>query len=243
MLFFFCLYLYERNLKGILNMKNTLAENMLRFGSKNLTEENRKNLKRLTEDYVATNGTTYKLNFKDEVAFMNFITPTQKYLDIAVNYEKTKGTEKNNTGGDFYNLFTCLLYAFAYLGKVPAAVSGTTMLHYIKTGKAGIDASTQGTDAATAGTTTKLVTAAKYQDAFEFISTIMKSVGPETEFSRRILDTSRYRVEPPTVTKPMTYIAWFNTAVFAPMMAEKATLYTTTPDPAVAKPVVPVKQN
>jgi hypothetical protein len=30
-------------------MKNTLAENMLRFGSKNLTQENRKNLRRLTE--------------------------------------------------------------------------------------------------------------------------------------------------------------------------------------------------
>jgi hypothetical protein len=223
-------------------MKNTLAENMLRFGSKNLTEENRKNLKRLTEDYVR-GDITYKLNFKDEVAFYDFITPTQKYLDIAVNYEKTQGTEKNNTAGDFYNLFTCLLYAFAYLGKVPANLSGTLMLYYIKNGKTAIDSSTQGTDAATAGTTTKLVTAAKYQDAYEFISTIMKSTGPETEFSRRILDTSRYRVEPPTVTKAMTYIAWFNTAVFAPMMTEKATLYTTTPAPVVAKPVVPVKQN
>jgi hypothetical protein len=44
MLFFFCLYLYERNLKGILNMKNTLSENMMRFGTKNLSESAQKAL-------------------------------------------------------------------------------------------------------------------------------------------------------------------------------------------------------
>ena len=54
-------------------MKNTLAENMLRFGSKNLTEENRENLKRLTEDFVK-NGITYKMNFKNDAAFDAYIT-------------------------------------------------------------------------------------------------------------------------------------------------------------------------
>jgi len=44
MLFYFCLYLYERNLKGILNMKNTLSENMMRFGTKNLSESAQKEL-------------------------------------------------------------------------------------------------------------------------------------------------------------------------------------------------------
>tara|TARA_R110000868_G_scaffold44694_3_gene149002 strand:- start:7356 stop:8099 length:744 start_codon:yes stop_codon:yes gene_type:complete len=43
MLFFFCLYLYERNLKGI-QMKKLLSENMLRFGTKNLTESAKRKL-------------------------------------------------------------------------------------------------------------------------------------------------------------------------------------------------------
>ena len=52
MLFFFCLYLYERNLKGILNMnlERLLAENMIRFGVKNLNEQLRKTL--LNEAYT-----------------------------------------------------------------------------------------------------------------------------------------------------------------------------------------------
>jgi hypothetical protein len=40
MLFFFCLYLYERNLTGIknMNLEKLLAENMIRFGTKNLSQ-------------------------------------------------------------------------------------------------------------------------------------------------------------------------------------------------------------
>ena len=38
--FFFCLYLYERNIKGIknINLQKLLAEKMIRFGTRNLTE-------------------------------------------------------------------------------------------------------------------------------------------------------------------------------------------------------------
>ena len=52
MLIFFFAYIYikeNESLNGIQNMKNTLAENMLRFGPKNLSEESRNNLRQLTE--------------------------------------------------------------------------------------------------------------------------------------------------------------------------------------------------
>ena len=229
-------------------MKNTLAENMLRFGSKNLTRENRENLKRLTEDFVY-NGITYKLNFKDEATFYNFITPTANYITAAVNFEKTKQTEKNNTYRDFENLFKCLLYAFAYLGKVPGSTSRDSMLSYIKNGKAAIDSATAGVDAATAGVSNQqLVNPPRYQDAIEFIQTSQSggpvgSTGTTDEFSERILPTSTFMVEPPTVTKAMKYIDWFNVMVFKPMIAAKSNLYTTAPAPAGAKPGVPVKKN
>ena len=55
-------------------MKNTLAENMLRFGPKNLTQENRENLKRLTEDFINPNdGMTYKSNFKNVSMFDKYV--------------------------------------------------------------------------------------------------------------------------------------------------------------------------
>ena len=76
MLFFFCLYLYESNLKGI-QMKNILAENMLRFGVKNLSKSDVKKINEsslLTEGFKGQDGITYALNFKDQAAFDKYYT-------------------------------------------------------------------------------------------------------------------------------------------------------------------------
>ena len=47
-------------------MKNILAENMLRFGVKNLHKSDIKNIeKAMVNEDVVINGTTYKFPFKD----------------------------------------------------------------------------------------------------------------------------------------------------------------------------------
>jgi hypothetical protein len=59
-------------------MKNKLAENMLRFGVKNLKAEDVKKIEDsvLTEGYTDPNtGITWGLDFKDEASLNNFIAP------------------------------------------------------------------------------------------------------------------------------------------------------------------------
>jgi hypothetical protein len=99
-------------------MKNTLAENMLRFGSKNLSEENRKNLKQLTEgDAVITphfkhnNGVIYRTPFKDTAQYKMFTTPPKLGALIGQQIDPNISTLENN----YY------LYAGAILQKVALA--------------------------------------------------------------------------------------------------------------------------
>jgi hypothetical protein len=54
-------YLYERNLKGK-HMKNILAENLLRFSPKNLTESEKKNLSKLAEQQDTFTSALSKIN-------------------------------------------------------------------------------------------------------------------------------------------------------------------------------------
>ena len=81
MFFFHISYLFKRNLKGYMK-KNILAENMLRFGPKNLSESDRRRLQRLTEAEELTNQTldTTALNtaLKDLNGLLKTIPTTNK---------------------------------------------------------------------------------------------------------------------------------------------------------------------
>jgi len=100
-------------------MKNTLAENMLRFGSKNLTRENRKNLKQLSESFASKDGITYKSNFKDQAMFDNYVagaTPDPK-TDML---QTAAGASFGKLGVTTNVLTSCIWHAAAYAGTVPA---------------------------------------------------------------------------------------------------------------------------
>jgi hypothetical protein len=227
-------------------MKNTLAENMLRFGSKNLTEENRKNLKRLTEDYVDPYGFTYKLNFKDEVALTQFLVVPEKYIKIFMDYEIKMGSEKYNTRKDFVNFITCLLYTIAYTGRYVQTISTPEyMMSFLNLGKPAIAHSTQGTDKNTAGTKDQLRQQVNLGEAIGFVGTISQGATPSTaakEFSLRISKPGRHNVRI-SDSKEMDYKEWFNTMILSPMITEKAALVPTTPASAGTNPKVPVKKN
>ena len=103
-------------------MKNTLAENMLRFGSRNLTQENRENLKRLSESFASKDGITYKSNFKDQAMFDNYVAgaipaPKTDMLQTAA------GASFGKLGVTTNVLTSCMWYAAAYLGTYPAYAS------------------------------------------------------------------------------------------------------------------------
>ena len=227
-------------------MKNILAENMLRFGSKNLTQENRKNLKRLTEDYVDPYGFTYKLNFKDEIAFTQFLVVPEKYIKIFMDYEIKMASEKWNTRGDFVNFITCLLYTIAYTGRYVQTISTPEyMASFLRSGKPAIDHSSQGTDKNTAGTKDQLKQIVNLLAATEFVTFVGQGATPSTaakEFSLRISKPGRHKVKM-SDGKEMDYKDWFNTMILSPMITEKAALVPKTPAPAGTNPKVPVKKN
>ena len=103
-------------------MKNTLAENMLRFGPKNLSELNRKNLKQLTESFTSTNGITYKSNFKDQTTFDAYVkgaTPDPK-IDILQSSGEGNFGKLGVVSGV---LSSAMWHAAAYLGTYPAYAS------------------------------------------------------------------------------------------------------------------------
>ena len=75
-------YLYERNLKGK-HMKNILAENLLRFSPKNLTESEKKNLSKLTEQADETNSNiTLTDQFKNISTAPDYITSLIGYVSL-----------------------------------------------------------------------------------------------------------------------------------------------------------------
>lgn len=112
-------------------MKNTLAENMLRFGSKNLSESNRKNLKRLTESFVSSNGITYASNFKDQASFDKYVlvTPTTDTFPWPADWNRTIMSN---------SLTSAIYQSAAFLGKAPALVSAQTCAEQLNAALAGM---------------------------------------------------------------------------------------------------------
>jgi len=106
-------------------MKNTLAENMLRFGSKNLTESNRKNLKRLTETFTPTAGPgagiIYKSNFANQANFDKYVAgaiPKSDQLQLAF-----KATHPFDASITTSNVTSAIWHAAAFTGALPAVNS------------------------------------------------------------------------------------------------------------------------
>jgi hypothetical protein len=225
-------------------MKNTLAENMLRFGPKNLTQENRENLKRLTEDFVK-NGITYKLNFKDDAAFGAYITgapvaeltakapggydphigPAPKETGDpnrpADDREVTASTQRANKilkwNNGITNLFNCYWIGCAFMGKSSPAV--------IVSGTPGGDTFMFYITRAKAAIDAE---GGKYQAAISFLQDYADI------FSKSYIDPAD-----PNKTKTIKYIDWFNTYIYKPEYAKKSTI----PLPAPAVVPKPVKKN
>lgn len=111
-------------------MKNILAENMMRFGSKNLTQENRKNLKRLTEGEPiiephykhSLSGIIYRVPFKDKTQFITFTT-TPKLGDIVTTSTSQTKINPNITSlmNDYYYYASAILKKVALAGKYTSA--------------------------------------------------------------------------------------------------------------------------
>jgi len=223
-------------------MKNILAENMLRFGSKNLTQENRENLKRLTEDFVH-NGITYKLNFKNDAAFKAYILSNdvmgkkKNVVDPYIGVDTDVSTSPYDPGADedqikkadkrvakilhwhnnINNMLTCYWIGCAVYGKIPAGVSLASFMFYIKPAKLAID--------------TELGTSpnSKYTQATNFLQTYADI------FEKQYTDPAD-----PTKTKKIKYIDWFNTYIYKPEYAIKSKI--ALPATAVVTPK-PVKKN
>jgi len=97
--------------------KNILAENMLRFGPKNLTESNRNSLKQLIEQAEAAGLPAYNSEY-----FKNNPTGTMKFEPnkglVEVNGESYENLAYMDTGKSFYDFF------ISTLGRAAGNVEG-----------------------------------------------------------------------------------------------------------------------
>jgi hypothetical protein len=93
MFFFTVIYLYERNKhvrKIMIKMKNILAENMLRFGPRNLSESEKQNLQRLSE--IAPGGGS--MTPQGQALMDKMIADTQALAKGAVGVTFDDGTSQ-----------------------------------------------------------------------------------------------------------------------------------------------------
>ena len=103
-------------------MKNTLAENMLRFGVKNLSESDVKRIEEstLNED-VVINGVTYKFPFKDNNHLNSYLGTAPWKEDVVFNagrFDKMNNADVA-TIGTFRALYADLLLDLAKRGITP----------------------------------------------------------------------------------------------------------------------------
>lgn len=105
-------------------MKNTLAENMMRFGVKNLSESDIKKIEEtvLTED-VVINGVTYKFPFKDanhlNTSYLGPAAPwTETQAAQAGRFNVMDSADKS-TLGTFRGLYANMLLDLAKRGITP----------------------------------------------------------------------------------------------------------------------------
>ncbi len=124
-------------------MKNTLAENMLRFGVKNLSKSDVKKINEslLTEDFAnPEDGITYKLNFKNVQAFNSFISANDRPNGalpapwVKRETAQQAASDRDNSkevasslawSKECNNIQQSLWISMAYLGRQPKSINNT----------------------------------------------------------------------------------------------------------------------
>lgn len=108
-------------------MKNTLAENMLRFGVKNLSKSDVKKINEsslLTEGFKGQDGITYALNFKDQAAFDTYVTVFPQLSGATPPWvygapEANRAAAGAAWSKERFNLMKCIMLAMAHQGYPP----------------------------------------------------------------------------------------------------------------------------
>lgn len=104
-------------------MKNTLAENMLRFGTKNLSESVKHRLTEgvepiITPHYKSLDGIIYRTPFKTHVQLSTFTTPPKLGLQVTTS-DGNQQIDPNTTSvdNDYYHYAGAILLKVALAGK------------------------------------------------------------------------------------------------------------------------------
>ena len=108
-------------------MKNILAENMLRFGVKNLSKSDVKKINEsslLTEGFKGQDGITYALNFKDQAAFDTYVTNFPQAVGATPPWvygapEANRAAAGAAWSKERFNLMKCIMLAMAHQGYTP----------------------------------------------------------------------------------------------------------------------------
>ena len=121
-------------------MKNILAENMLRFGVKNLSKSDVKKINEsslLTENFKGADGIIYKLDFKDQAAFEKYYTEFPQVLNpikppwiqAATNTASEARYNENMAkwNREKNHLLQSIMLAFAYNGYNTSWYAGLTL--------------------------------------------------------------------------------------------------------------------
>lgn len=108
-------------------MKNILAENMLRFGVKNLSKSDVKKINEsslLTEGFIGLDRITYALNFKDQAAFDKYYTEFPQTVGatppwVSGTPEANRAAAGAKWSSERFNLMKCIMLAMAHQGYTP----------------------------------------------------------------------------------------------------------------------------
>jgi len=220
-------------------MKNTLAENMLRFGVKNLSKSDVKKINEsslLTEGFKGQDGITYALNFKDQASFEKYYTEFPQVTAIKPPWIRT-ATAGNTAAETQYNnamakwsreknhLLQSIMLACAYIGKTPDTYARLD-LDWVK----------------------RLLLAGAKPNDLNTVSTLSSvysgnNASPNyaqtiTEFSDRITNGDWATPVKPDPAKPaIPYWDYFRNIYLVPLVAPKTALMV----PKPATPATPVK--
>ena len=211
-------------------MKNTLAENMLRFGVKNLSKSDVKKINEsslLTEGFKGIDGITYKLDFKDQAAFDTYYTDfgisnnavaTPPWVSKIPKESDQRAPAMVKWSKERFNLMKCIMLAMAHQGYAPGWLASASFT-YLQ------------------------------------VLDILKAAGPfmykayygETNFAdakdtfeARAKDWAKLVKPDPNATKEIPYWEHFRNMHLAPLVAAKKALVIPKAKPAV-NPTAPAK--
>ena len=221
-------------------MKNILAENMLRFGAKNLSKSDVKKINEsslLTEGFKGQDGITYALNFKDQASFEKYKSEFPQVAAIKPPWIRT-ATEGNTAAETQYNnamanwsrernhLLQSIMLACAYIGKTPdtyAKLDPDWVKRLLLAGANPNELNTRGLRDVYSGNNAS----PNYAQAY-------------TDFSDRITNKDWAKPifpDPNNKAKQIPYWDYFRNIYLTPLVAPKTSLIV----PKAATPATPVK--